>query len=482
MKIVMSQPAQVVQPEDFEPGHHYYPRVLNATLHPVVNHFLGLSKERLIKRYCHLNPKISPSQLNNILSYRPRFLAWAGCDLFHVTTANGTRQMVIIETNSCPSGQKSMPPAHELDEQGGYRKVVSDSFAAMASKRQLPKGALAVLYDKNYMESSGYAAALADHFQEQVYLVPFFDQDPNPAADFENGVLKVRAADDTWHPVRAAFRYVTQRPWNRIPIITKTMIYNPIMACLAGGRNKLLAAKAYDFLNADLAGSGLQIHMPETIWDVHQHEIPLWVKKLGGFAVVKVPYSNAGQGVYTITNEEELEEVMKLEAPYDRFIVQSLVGNANWSSRSRRGCLYHVGTVPNKRNQIFVADIQMMVCAGEAGYRPLAIYARRARRPLTDQLEKGVHSWDILGTNLSIRSESGDWETETERLMMMDRKDYNSLGLGIDDIIEAYFQTVLAAMAIDKLAGELITQKGRFRAKLFESLDEDRTLLKEILI
>ena len=43
---------------------------------------------------------------------------------------------------------------------------------------------------------------------------------------------------DVWSPVRAALRYVTQKPWNRIPALTKTFMYNPVLACLAGGRNK----------------------------------------------------------------------------------------------------------------------------------------------------------------------------------------------------------------------------------------------------
>ncbi len=42
-----------------------------------------------------------------------------------------------------------------------------------------------------------------------------------------------------WAPVRACLRYVTQRPWNRIPPITRTLIFNPVLACLAGGRNKV---------------------------------------------------------------------------------------------------------------------------------------------------------------------------------------------------------------------------------------------------
>src|SRR5689334_19223342 len=117
----------------------------------------------------------------------------------------------------------------------------------------------------------------------------------------------VRDQENEWVPIRACFRYVTQKPWNRFPIITKTFVYNPTLACLAGGRNKLVAAKAYDLFNTEMVNSGLQIHCPDTVTDVRLAEIPLYVRSMGWHAVVKVPYSNAGQGVYTITSKLELD-------------------------------------------------------------------------------------------------------------------------------------------------------------------------------
>ena len=108
-----------------------------------------------------------------------------------------------------------------------------------------------------------------------------------------------------WKHILAAFRYVTQRTWSRIPINTKTRILNLVIVCLAGGRNKNIAAKDYEILNAELMSQlGLQdlkIRIPDTIKDVCFPEIPLWIQRFGGVAVVKVHYSNAGQGVYTIT-------------------------------------------------------------------------------------------------------------------------------------------------------------------------------------
>lgn len=57
----------------------------------------------------------------------------------------------------------------------------------------------------------------------------------------------------------------------------------------------MMAARAYDFLNAELVGTGLAIKIPETIRNVTMNEIPLWLDSMGGHAVIKVPYSNAGE-------------------------------------------------------------------------------------------------------------------------------------------------------------------------------------------
>ncbi len=479
---------QRVEPGSFEAPYHFYPRVLNAQLHPLVRFFLNLDNDRVIRRYVHLNPRVSPEALANLLHSTPRHFRWAGSDLLHATTAGGNRQMVVVETNSCPSGQKSMPAHDDHDEQAGYRANLVNGFLPMLRGRQLPPGELAVIYDKNLMEASGYAAALADLMGEHVHLVEFPDLErvpeesrPQARARFDAGVLQIRAGEDTWVPIRCAFRYVTQRPWNRIPVTTKTVILNPVVTCLAGGRNKLTAAKAYDLYNAEISDSGLEIRTPETIWDVSFNELPLWVRRLGGHAVIKVPYSNAGQGVYTITSESEFEAFLEnTPRDYDRFIVQSLIGNHHWSSEGSQGRLYHVGTIPNRKGQAYVADLRMMVSGGPDGFRPLVIYARRARMPLVDVLPPGAPSWDILGTNLSVREPDGSWGSDHSRLLLMDRKDFNSLGLGIDDLIEAYIQTVMATTAIDRMAMNLLSSKGKLKSKLFRSLNDDDALIDEI--
>ena len=474
---------KIVHPDQFEAENHWYPKALNATIHPMINFFLNLGQDRIVTRYCHLHPTVDGEKLKEILSHKSKYFLWGGADLLNVTSASGKRQMVVIENNSCPSGQKSMPLMDDNKEQGSYRLMVERTFKPyLKNLRKSVKGGLGVIYDKNPMEVSGYAEVIADVMKEPVYYINYPKNDENPRVKFKEGIMQVLDDQDEWIPIRAAFRYLTQKPWNRLPLHSKTRILNPIIACLAGGRNKMVAAKAYDVFNAELEGFGLKINTPETIWDVRKNEIPLWVKKMGGHAVIKVPYSNAGQGVYTIVSEEELDKFMELEFDYDLFIVQSLIGNANWTSNTASGKLYHVGTIPNQKNQTFVADIRMMVSATEDGIRPLCTYARRAEKPLVDKIREGAESWSMLGTNLSFKNKDGSWGSDTNRLMLMDRRDFNKLGIGLDDLIEAYIQTVLSMVAIDNMAKMLMNKQGKFRMRLFKSLNNDQSLLDEIML
>jgi hypothetical protein len=190
----------------------------------------------------------------------------------------------------------------------------------------------------------------------------------------------------------------------------------------------LTKIRAYELFNAELSGTGLAIRTPETYSNVPKPEIPLRVTTWGGHAVLKVPYSNAGQGVFTITNEKELQSFMQMDHHYDKFLVQSLVGNASWSSIGREGLQYHIGNVPDKRGRTYVSDLRVMVIASDepgesGGFSPVAIYSRRARKPLARHLEEGGESsWDMLGTNLSVKQEDGSYTTDTNRLLLMDRK------------------------------------------------------------
>ncbi len=472
--------AERVAPRSFVAAQHFYPKVAAAELHPVVAFFLGLSPERLASRYCHLQPQVDRAALDGVLRARTEHLVWAGADLFYAVNDAGVRRMIVVETNSCPSGNKSMPLWDGGSEQGGYRRLLERCVIPHLSDPALPAGGLAVVYDKNHTEASGYAAAMADLTGEEVLLAPMAADRPDGPTRFRDGVLEVRDDSDAWRPIRLALRYVTQRPWTRIPVRTQTRVLNPVIACLAGGRNKRVAAAAYESLNAELASAGLEIRTPETLCDVRLEDVPAQVERLGGWAVVKDPYGNAGAGVWTITSASDLAGFINAPHRYERFIVQGLVGNAHWTSGGAGSRYHHVGTVPDHRGDIFVADLRVMVCSGPGGFAPVAIYARRARQPLPEALEPGAPSWPILGTNLSVPTAGGGCAADTDRLVVMDAEGFNGLGLGLDDLIEAYVQTALSILAIDRMATHLLEPDGELDRERFARIDRDPSLIGEL--
>ena len=280
------QPFQIIKPNSFVVEEHWYPKALNATIHPMVNFFMNLSSERIIARYCHLHPTLNKEKLREILAYQCQYFHWSGADLINATTAEGDKKMLIIENNSCPSGQKSMPLLDDNKEAGTYRVMIERTYKPLIDKhrkKQKTEGALAVFYDKNYMEASGYAAVLADVFAEPVYLVEFYDR-PNEHLELIDELFYLNT-ENGQIPITAAFRYVTQKPWNRIPVNCKTLLLNPMIVCLAGGRNKMLAAEAYNRYNEEIKSYGLAIHTPDTIQDVKKEDIPKYVTQFGGQAV-----------------------------------------------------------------------------------------------------------------------------------------------------------------------------------------------------
>ena len=59
----------------------------------------------------------------------------------------------------------------------------------MRMEKTVPKewGGIAVIWDKNEMEASGYAAVMADLCNESVFMTPYFDKDPDPPVKWVDG-------------------------------------------------------------------------------------------------------------------------------------------------------------------------------------------------------------------------------------------------------------------------------------------------------
>ena len=62
----------------------------------------------------------------------------------------------------------------------------------------------------------------------------------------------------------------------------------------------------------------------------------------------------------------------------------------------------------------------------------------------------------------------------------MDRKDFNVMGIGLDELIDAYVQTCLATVAVDRMAC-FLCPRGRFDRALLRSINDDEGLLDELM-
>ncbi|KRY82015.1 Chromosome transmission fidelity protein 18 -like protein [Trichinella pseudospiralis] len=474
--------------EIIEPNHeataseHFYPEVVNAKLHPVIKELMALSNEEIARRYCLKHPEVDHTVLLQIMKTSSKYYRWAGADLIRTVNLHGEERMAVIEMNSCPSGNKSVP---FLDwGYQGYRRVMQNAFLPFLNHADLPDGGcLAVLYDveKQRKESYAYAMMLAQLTNETVYLVNVgFEPNLPPYMRWTaDGVCELEISNGQWAVVRALFRYVTRKPWLKLPLISKTLVMNPVIACVAGGRNKLVAAKAYQRFNELHQASGLKIHVPYTVTDVTLEGIQEYAVKMNHQLVVKVPYSNCGVGVFTITCEDELQRFMETAHTYDKYIVQGIISHPAWRKSGCPNQLFHVGCRPSfDPNNRYVADLRFMVCAGPSGWMPVAIYCRRAAEPLTAHCPPG-RSWDILGTNLSTGAD-GTCGTDTSRLILVDDRHFGDMQLGLDELIECYVQTVLAASAVDAQCQRLLPEPSRFDLSLFLELDNDKSFISEV--
>ena len=218
--------------------------------------------------------------------------------------------------------------------------------------------------------------------------------------------------------------------------------------------------------------------------DVTKSEIPACIERMNGKGVVKVPFGNCGVGVYTICNKTELDKFLEQEQTYDKFLVQNLVADRSWFSQqnSNEENYYHVGTLPNERNEIFVYDLRMVVTSNEHGFCPVSINGRRARKPLIKNLNPAeeVDSWEILGTNLSVQLGRNSWDTECERLIVMNNEDFSQLGIGLDELIDGFVQTVLSVIAIDKFCERFVNESNELNYDLIRGFNSDENFINEI--
>ncbi|MDP3919082.1 MAG: hypothetical protein Q8Q35_04240 [Nanoarchaeota archaeon] len=441
----------------------------NKYLDPTVIQFLKLSPEEIAQTYIKTHLETSYDEVMNLLTTPVNHMRWSGSDLLNVQDEYGIRKKVVLETNSCPSGALDFPTrVYDITGKTTYEKILRATLIPQIKEQ----GDLAVIWDKNRRGTRAYAKTLASLTDRNVHWISLLDSEDYRIEDQEK--LKIKGKD-----IAGGFRYVTQRPWERISVDMSTPLINPIIGCLAGGRNKLLAGTAYNLFNKENTGT-LKINTPYTTQDLDRSEILDLIASWNFIGVIKDPYSNAGQGVYTITNEQELEEFANITQDNQRFILQQLIGNEHVTSNGSIRKLRHVGSAPIKGNN-YAIDVRMMVVNSENGYSPVALYGRRARAPLDSLVGENISSWDILGTNLSVKLGKDKWRyDEEDRQIVATPEEFPKLGIVLEDLVDIYIQASLSNLAINNIADKLMAN-GKFNRKLFSEINKDPTITNSII-
>ncbi len=347
-----------------------------------------------------------------------------------------------------------MPRLHGESPSGGYQRLIDTLFPTTGHA-----GSLAVLYDKNPQEVRAYAATLAEMSGRAVHLVPIFSGAVDEVLKFTSGAMQVRGPEG-WVTITAALRYVTDQPWLSLPLRSTSVLLNPLSACLSGGRNKHLASVAYQRFTETWNDSHLAIRFPSTQSGLTTEQAAAAIASAGHRGIIKTPYGHAGEGVFPIVSADGLTRWLAEVDENRGWVVQELIAEDHLTAHAEYG------------GSARIYDLRLLVAAGSEGFRPIAGFARQARSELAFPLQqKAVR--DQLVTNLSYRDTRGEWATDTSRVVPLDETHFESLMLTLDDLVEAYVQSVMSVVAIDQLATSLSDDRDRFDLAAFHALNDD---------
>jgi hypothetical protein len=422
--------------------------------------FLSLSVDDICKLYCENVKNIEYEDLIKILKYVPKYLFSSGADLMKVTD-RGEEKYCLIEVNSVATGVFGFPMLNS--EYNPYQRIIEDSFSFLI--KEIPKGTgvIAILSDQIYKEVLGYCAMLPKILNESVYLIDL--KDMKKAAEYYrvgNEYLEIKL-NGKWTPIRAAIKYVQDQPWLKMPIISKTFIFNNLLGCLCGGRNKSMANIAYKKLESSLP-KGVNINHPYTESNLTKKQVLKLVEKRG-IGVVKGLYSNSGREVFFLIKDRDIKEFEDTEFEYDNFIYQDLIGHQNWISdyeKTERFCHFYD----------YVYDIRLVISYTQEGFKPISILSRRAPKPLNPNLDEISDFKEMLLTNLSSCE-------DPNRFILYDQKTVDLLGITLQDLIECYVQAVLATVSVDSLCKDMV-KDGKFDINSFSELNSDKKIVEEL--
>lgn len=227
------------------------------------------------------------------------------------------------------------------------------------------------------------------------------------------------------------------------------------------------------------------MNFPFTLPLVKKEDVPSLARDLNFLLAVKVPHSAAGVGIYLITNEADLDDFMKEKQPYEDFVVQALIGHRAWyqkrSNHEQLGNqLYPRPCKTPVDNLEYVYDIRFIIACGDDGWHPAYVLARRAENPLEETIPEPGTASSVLKTNLSRIAKDGSQKLDESMALILTEETFQMTGLSLVDLVEGYIQSILSAVAVDRMCQRLMPDKEHFDLRMFQEMCPDKDLLEEV--
>ncbi|XP_037025300.1 uncharacterized protein LOC119066766 [Bradysia coprophila] len=475
----------VVQPDDpFSYELCVETAVFNKTLNQEIVDFMkNWSTAQIIESYTQTRPHVNQQVLKGLLTENPTFVLYSGVDLIYSKGRNGKKKFLLIETNVYTAGQDAMPPSAQVYETHSNLCVLNDEW-----KRQpVEAGGLAHMYGRKTRRDYAYPHIMAKLTKESIHVVPMFSKREDGEIEtlyrFVDGTMQVKYKDE-WQNIRACFCTMSYRTWSFFPVTNNLKTYmcpHPIAGLV--GKNKILSEYAYRDFNEKYSKHGIQIRGPKTMVGIAKADIREIVEQnFNGRAVIKTPYDSQGRGVYIIRTDGDLDDFYaKDESDYSLWVVQELIGLEACPNDRYQQIGFHLD------GQMYAYSVRIIACNSPSGFKMITICSARAPAPFAKDGEtadiapgllhkiKTVHEDDVYVTNIASNP---DGEL---RSFYFDDAGVKGMGIGMDDVIDGFMQTVYCTHAIDNMCKKLIMENGELDVQLLRELNPDPQLLAEVV-
>lgn len=138
--------------------------------------------------------------------------------------------------------------------------------------------------------------------------------------------------------------------------------------------------------------------------------------------------------------------------------------------------------------QMYAYTVRIIACDSPTGFKTIAICCARAPAPFAKNGEtaeiasdallnkiKTVHEDDAYVSNIGTNPDS------EQRSFYVDDAGMKGMGIGMDDVVDGFMQTVYSTLAIDNMCKKLTMEDGELNMQLLKELNPDPQLLAEVV-